>query len=273
MPSRANRLTGRHVRKPLGAGLFRKTPALYGTRRVQTLFLSTIEYVEDENLKQKLKDDYNNWRKTKSAKDFWKERNLEMNQTNHENSLPQPQGSDNASSSVTTATTTVDSIDTISFEDAKAIQLAETKEYINTMVITNDLNRGKISRIQADREILALIINNTDQVMIRLLQFVKSLAELLPLTNQKKEIKEFELCTRYLQPCFQKFFGRDQDQLMFKWLNTNCFLDVDAGPNKNRPDGVVKNDLMAVVYFEAGTINFKRKHIFQIMAISIQAEQ
>lgn len=92
------------------------------------------------------------------------------------------------------------------------------------MNITNDLNRGTMSRIQAKSKILALIIDNTDQIMIRLLQCVKSMVELLPLTNQKKESKEFELCTRYLQPYFQKLFDCDQDRLIFKWLNTTVFF-------------------------------------------------
>lgn len=296
-----------------------------------------------------------------------------MSQSNYKNSLPQPQESDNTSSSVTT----VERIETISFEDAKAIiaedmrtvhSLNKYSNYlsrfkrdvyesmeapltyethlqhllalsdimyieknlfypglqsyfdepietirqnmyntfgfnqlnqkfpIDTMMtlinITTDLNRGTMSRILAESKILALIIDNTDQIMIRLLQCVKSMVDLLPLTNQKKESKEFELCTRYLQPCFQKLFDCDQDQLIFKWLNTNCFLDADADANKNRPDGVVENDLMAIGYFEvkpikhtknhrkinmdlhrlctflkAGTINFNRKHMFQIMAV------
>lgn len=105
----------------------------YGTRRVQTRFLAVIDYVEDENLKKKLKDDYNEWRKTKIAKDFWKQRNLEMSQSNYENSLPQSQESDNANSSVTTATTTiVESIETISFEDAKAI-IAEDMRTVHNL--------------------------------------------------------------------------------------------------------------------------------------------
>ncbi|KAI7893955.1 uncharacterized protein EV154DRAFT_415960 [Mucor mucedo] len=137
-----------------------------------------------------------------------------------------------------------------------------------------------------------MIINNTDQTIIRLLQCFKSLVELLPLSNQKKECKEFELCTRYLQPCFQKLFDCDHNQVIFKWLNTNCFSDTDADPNKNRPDGIVENDSMAIGYFEvkpikdsknhrkinmdlhrlctfskAGTKNYNRKHMFQIMAV------
>ncbi|KAI8094821.1 uncharacterized protein B0P05DRAFT_436024, partial [Gilbertella persicaria] len=321
-----------------------------------------------ENLKKKLKDDYNEWRKTKIAKGFWKQRNLEMSQLNYKNSLSQPQESDSASSSVTT----VERIETISFEYAKAIiaedmrtvhslnmysnslsrfkrDVYESMEApltyethlqhllalsdimyiekksiypglqsyfdepietirqnmyntfgfkqlnqkfpIDTMMtlinITNDLNRDTMSRIQAESKISVLVIDNTDQIMIRLLQCVKSMVELLPLTNQKKESKEFELCTRYLQPCFQKLLTH-----IFKWLSTNCFLDADADPNKNRPDGVVENDLMAIGYFEvepikhtknhrkinmdfhrlrtfskAGTINFNRKHMFQIMAV------
>ncbi|KAG2192906.1 hypothetical protein INT47_011148 [Mucor saturninus] len=126
------------------------------------------------------------------------------------------------------------------------------------IIIADDLNRGTMSRIQAESKILALIIDNTDQIMIRLLQCVKSMVELLPLTNQKKESKEFELCTGYLQPCFQKLLDCDQEQLIFRWLNTNCFLDADADPNKNRPDGVFENDLMAIGYFKVKSIKHAR---------------
>lgn len=111
----------------------------YDTRRVQIRFLAVIDYVEDENLKKKLKDDYNEWRKTKIAKDFWKQRNLGMSQSNYKNSLPQPQESDNASYSVTT----VERIETISFEDAKAIIAEDMRTVHSLNMYSNSLSRFK----------------------------------------------------------------------------------------------------------------------------------
>ncbi|KAI7893954.1 uncharacterized protein EV154DRAFT_391437, partial [Mucor mucedo] len=123
----------------------------YDTRRVQIRFLAITDYVEDENLKKKLKDNYNVWRKTKAAKDFWKQRNLEINQLNDGNSPPRPQESDHASSSVTTAsasattttTATVDSVETISFEDAKAIIAQDVKTEHSSNMYSNSLSRFK----------------------------------------------------------------------------------------------------------------------------------
>ncbi|KAI7863046.1 uncharacterized protein EV154DRAFT_572867 [Mucor mucedo] len=63
--------------------------------------------------------------------------------------------------------------------------------------------------------ILELINVTADKVLICILQ-VKTIVKSLPFNNQKKEIKEFELCTRYLQPCFQKIFDSDDLDVMFK---------------------------------------------------------
>lgn len=93
-----------------------------------------------------------------------------------------------------------------------------------------------------------------------------------------------------MQPCFQKLFDCDEEQMMFKWLNANCFTDMDA--NQNRPDGCAENDHKAIGYFEvkpmkhaknhnkinidwhrlcpfskAGTAKYQSKHMFQVMAV------
>jgi hypothetical protein len=162
------------------------------------------------------------------------------------------------------------------------------------ITITNDINRGSVSRMQAESKILSLVNDSTDKIMIRSLQLIKSMVESLPFVNQKKkkERKEFELCTRYLQPCFQKLFDCDEDQFTFKWLNTRCFSDTDVDPNQNRPDGLIENDHKAIGYIEvksikhvknhkkinlnlhrlcifskAGAAKYNLKHMFQIMAV------
>ncbi|RCH78146.1 hypothetical protein CU098_004963 [Rhizopus stolonifer] len=168
---------------------------------------------------------------------------------------------------------------------------------ITLITITNDINYGSVSRIQAESRILSLINDSTDKIMIRLLQLIKSMVESLPFINQKKESKEFELCTRYLQPCFQKLFDCDEDQFIFKWLNTSCFSESDVDPNQNRPDGIIENDRKAIGYIEvkplkhvknhkkinlglhrlctfskAGAAKYNLKHIFQIMAVGTNVQ-
>ncbi|CEI86111.1 hypothetical protein RMCBS344292_00556 [Rhizopus microsporus] len=358
----------------------------YNTRRAQARFLAVVDFVEDEDLKKKLVDDYNEWRSKKISRDFWKQRNEQVSQLSTENSPP-PQQNENGSSSRTTTTTTttttiVESVEIISLEDAKAI-IAENMTLVNNhnkysnslsqfksdifksletsltyeshlqqllalsnilyieknsfypglqnyfeepiktirqtmydsfgfnqlhrkfpmdvmmtlITITSDINRGSVSRIQAESKILSLINDSTDKIMIRLLQLIKSMVESLPFINQKKESKEFELCTRYLQPCFQKLFDCDEDQFTFKWLNTSCFSDTDVDPNQNRPDGLIENDHKAIGYIEvksikhvknhkkinldlhrlctfskAGAAKYNLKHMFQIMAVGTNVQ-
>lgn len=106
----------------------------YNTRRAQARFLAVVDFVEDEDLKKKLVDDYNEWRSKKISRDFWKQRNEQVSQLSTENSPP-PQQNENGSSSRTTTTTTttttiVESVEIISLEDAKAI-IAENMTLVN----------------------------------------------------------------------------------------------------------------------------------------------
>ncbi|KAI7895762.1 uncharacterized protein EV154DRAFT_412738 [Mucor mucedo] len=123
------------------------------------------------------------------------------------------------------------------------------------------------------------------------------MVESLPFHNQKKEIKEFELCTRYLQPCFQKLFDSDDLSIMFKWLNVSCFTDTDIDATQNRPDGCAENDLTATGYLEVkpikhsknhrkvnidlhrlctfaktGTSKFRSRYMFQVMAVGTNVQ-
>lgn len=58
---------------------------------------------------------------------------------------------------------------------------------MNLIMITNDINRGLVSRIQAESKILSIINDSTDKIMIRLLPLIKSMVESLPFINQKKK--------------------------------------------------------------------------------------
>ncbi|CEG75829.1 hypothetical protein RMATCC62417_10809 [Rhizopus microsporus] len=94
-----------------------------------------------------------------------------------------------------------------------------------------------------------------------------------------------------LQSAFQKLFDYDHE-LIFKWVNANCFDNTSNDSNQNRPNGIVKNDKKAVGYFEVkpityaknhrkiyidlhrlcmfsktGSAEYKTKHMFQFMAV------
>lgn len=73
------------------------------------------------------------------------------------------------------------------------------------ITIVNDINCSLLTRLSAESKILAIINDITDTVVIRLLLCIKSMVETLPMVTQKKEIKEFELCTRFLQMPFKNY--------------------------------------------------------------------
>ncbi|KAI9476345.1 MAG: hypothetical protein EXX96DRAFT_596465 [Benjaminiella poitrasii] len=84
------------------------------------------------------------------------------------------------------------------------------------------------------------------------------MVESLPLIDKKKRKQRVELCTRYLQPCFQKLYDCDEDQFIFKWLNISSFSDTDVDPNQDRPD--------------TGAVKYNVKHMFQIMAVGTNVQ-
>ncbi|KAL4207760.1 hypothetical protein CU097_007428 [Rhizopus azygosporus] len=347
----------------------------YNKRKAHIRFLEVAKYIEDEAKRKKVLEDYDQWRKSREAKDFWIQRNQEGQYSTNSATTQQID--------TTNTTTTKESIETISLADAKAIIIEniipiddnsndltfsnslskfkrdiynsldvslltyeahlqhllalsnilfigknsnwcpEIQNYfvdpiktirknmydsfgfnetnhkfpldimMTIITIVNDINCGLLTRLIAESKILAMINDITDTVVIRLLLCIKSMVETLPKVNQKKEIKEFELCTRFLQPTFQKLFdNNDDDGLIFKWLNASCFNDTNNDSNQNRLDGIVENDRKAVGYFEVkpiayaknhrkvnidlhhlcvfsktGSAVYKARHMFQIMAV------
>jgi hypothetical protein len=80
--------------------------------------------------------------------------------------------------------------------------------------------------------------------------------------------------------------------LVFKWINTICLTDTNNGNSHSRSDGCVENNNKTIGYFEvktinhvknhkkinidlhrlcifskAGTVEYKAKHMFQVMAM------
>ncbi|RCH84332.1 hypothetical protein CU097_004409 [Rhizopus azygosporus] len=135
-----------------------------------------------------------------------------------------------------------------------------------------------------------LINEQKGHIVIKLLSSIRSMIDVLPMRNQKKNVEESELCTRYLQPLFQKLFDSSNGDFLFKWTNTLPL--IDDSNDKKRPDGLVENDDKVIGYFEVKAIKhvkdhkkvnidlhrlclfskraitkFKLKHTFQVMAI------
>lgn len=82
--------------------------------------------------------------------------------------------------------------------------------------------------------------------------------DVLPMRNQKKNVEEFELCTRYLQSHFQKLFDSSIGGFLFEWTNTLPL--IDGSNDKKRPDGLVENDDKMIGYFEVKTIKHVKDH-------------
>ncbi|KAI7895759.1 uncharacterized protein EV154DRAFT_494855, partial [Mucor mucedo] len=86
---------------------------------------------------------------------------------------------------------------------------------MSLFTIVIKVNRRILTRINQESRILDLINVTADQVLFHIIQCVKTMVKSIPFYNQKKEIKDLELCTRYLQPCFQKLFDSDDLSIMF----------------------------------------------------------
>lgn len=82
--------------------------------------------------------------------------------------------------------------------------------------------------------------------------------------TQRKKIKEYELCTRYLQSFFQSLFDSDENNNIFKWINTITFgvssNEEQIKPTKNRPDGCFENDLKTIGFIEVKTVDNATNH-------------
>lgn len=112
---------------------------------------------------------------------------------------------------------------------------------IDLITIASKLSDGMMTN--AVKRIFEIVTDNMDPILVKLLLCFEALIETLPLDNQRKSSKEYEFCTRYLQPFFQPAFNSDcDDRLIFKWTNVTNFNDNRNDGftvAKNRPDGCV----------------------------------
>ncbi|KAG1454699.1 hypothetical protein G6F55_007468 [Rhizopus delemar] len=208
------------------------------------------------------------------------------------------------------ATTKVESIEMISLADAKAIMIGNIipiDDNSNDLSFSNSLSNFKrdvynsldVSLLTYETHLqhpLRYPIKTIRKIMYNSFGFNESnhkfpLDSMMAIITIVNDIN-CGLLTRFLQTAFQKLFDYDDDELIFKWSNANCFDDTNNDSNQNRPDGIVENDKKAVRYFEVkpityaknhrkvnidfhrlcvfsktGSAVYKAKHMFQIMAV------
>ncbi|KAG1627874.1 hypothetical protein G6F45_007332 [Rhizopus arrhizus] len=264
----------------------------YDKRRAHIRFLEVIKCIEDEAKRKKVLEDYDQWRKSREAKDFWIQRK-QVDQDNTDSTISQQ-------TDTTNITTTEESIETISLADAKAIMI---ENIIPIDDNSNDLNfSNSLSKFKRD------VYNSLDVSLLTYethLQHLLAMSNILfigknsnwcseiqnyfvdPIKTIRKNIYDSfgfnesnhkfpldimmaiitivndincGLLTRFLQTAFQKLFDYDDDELIFKWSNANCFDNTNNDSNQNRPDGIVENDKKAVGYFEVKPITYAKNH-------------
>lgn len=77
---------------------------------------------------------------------------------------------------------------------------------LDIITIVNNINCGLIDKTIADNKMSNMINEQRDNIAIKLLSSIRTMIDVLPMRNQKKDVEEFELCSRYLQSLFQKLF-------------------------------------------------------------------
>ncbi|KAG1450268.1 hypothetical protein G6F55_009765 [Rhizopus delemar] len=136
----------------------------YDKRRAHIRFLEVIKCIEDEAKRKKVLEDYDQWRKSREAKDFWIQRK-QVDQDNTDSTTTQQ-------TDTTNITTTEESIESISLADAKAIMI---ENIIPIDDNSNDLSfSNSLSKFKRD------VYNSLD---VSLLTYETHLQHLLALSN------------------------------------------------------------------------------------------
>ncbi|ORE12471.1 hypothetical protein BCV71DRAFT_281240 [Rhizopus microsporus] len=110
----------------------------YNKRKAHIRFLEVAKYIEDEAKRKKVLEDYDQWRKSREAKDFWIQRNQEGQYSTNSATTQQID--------TTNTTTTKESIETISLADAKAIiieNIIPIDDNSNDLTFSNSLSKFK----------------------------------------------------------------------------------------------------------------------------------
>lgn len=73
---------------------------------------------------------------------------------------------------------------------------------VDLITITCQLNSGALSKFNAVKKVINIITEDTGPMLVEILLCFKALIETLSSITQRKKIKEYVLCTRYLQSFF-----------------------------------------------------------------------
>ena len=143
-----------------------------------------------------------------------------------------------------------------------AIENISHQIIIALITTIHQLYTNAITRATAVKSVMDLVTETMDPITIKLLLCFTQLISTLPRKNQAKKINEFELCSRYLQPVLQPLFDHDEDDMIFKWINTITFQENDdeTEGTRNRPDGVVDNENKTIGFIEVKTIESAHNH-------------
>lgn len=128
--------------------------------------------------------------------------------------------------------------------------------------IVQDVYRRKITRIEAATALLALTVNQNKHV-VQIILCIKRLAEDLLEEVQTNSIKEFELCSRYLQVALQPLFDDSTNNVLFRWTNTisSESRKTNFKTSKKSPDGCISITEEANVGFaEVKTADGRSSH-------------
>lgn len=146
----------------------------YDKRRAHIRFLEVVKCIEDEAKRKKVLEDYDQWRKSREAKDFW----IQRKQVDQENTDSTP----TQQTDTMNITTTEESIETISLAAAKAIMIENILPIDNS---SNDLSfTNSLSKFKH---------NTYNSLSVSLLAYETHLQHLLALSNILFIGKKFKL--------------------------------------------------------------------------------
>ncbi|CEG68054.1 hypothetical protein RMATCC62417_04386 [Rhizopus microsporus] len=132
--------------------------------------------------------------------------------------------------------------------------------------IVQDAYQKKITRIKAARLLLDLTDDQSDLV-IRIILCFKRLVEDLPDELLTSTIREFGLCTSFLQPAIKPLFDNAEKKVVFTWTNAinSEFKKEKNQISKSRPDGCItiinnNNEEKSVCFAEVKTLADRTNH-------------
>ncbi|KAG1048492.1 hypothetical protein G6F43_009120 [Rhizopus delemar] len=126
----------------------------------------------------------------------------------------------------------------------------------NTVLnIVKNLKRERSSRIDAQIELL-LLARNSSTIESKIIRSVAAMIEKLPKQAIKDEIKETELCHRYVDAFLSPLFDSPDEGVLFRWsVLMTSITNQEAAPlnsgsiTKRRPDSCISE--LEGLYFDA----------------------